>query len=485
MSQLGGQLRRLGKHSLIYGLGGLVSRILAVLLLPLYTHYLSPADYGQIETLVALVTVLTIVLRLGISSAFFRFYFDADDPAGRRLVLRTSFWFTMAMATLGLALVAGLAGPISELLFDTPDAADLVRASAVALWAQMNYEQLTSLFRVEERSVAFVLASLTNVLLTVGGTIVLVVVLGKGPLGVIVGNFTGTLIVYLALLGYRREQLGLQLDRPLLREMNSFGLPLVPSALLLWVTSFSDRFFLVKLTDTTDVGLYSVGVRIASAMVLVLTAFRMAWPAFAFSIQDDGEAKRTYAWVLTYLVALATWAATGLTLLAPWLVGWLAAPRFASASSVVGPLAFAAVALGGYVVISIGIGRSRRTQFNWVITGAAAVVNVALNFALIPPYGMMGAAAATVAAYTVMFAGMAWWSQRVYPVPYQWRRVATAAAAGLALVLAGKLLGGGLPVAAVLALAYPLALVPLGFYLPAERRAIRLRLRSRRPRAAR
>ncbi len=485
MSQLGGQLRRLGKHSLIYGLGGLVSRILAVLLLPLYTHYLSPADYGQIETLVALVTVLTIVLRLGISSAFFRFYFDADDPAGRRLVLRTSFWFTMAMATLGLALVTGLATPISRLLFDTGAAADLVRASAVALWAQMNYEQLTSLFRVEERSVAFVLASLANVLLTVGGTILLVVVLGKGPLGVIVGNFTGTLIVYLALLGYRREQLGLQLDRPLLREMNSFGLPLVPSALLLWVTSFSDRFFLVKLTDTTDVGLYSVGVRIASAMVLVLTAFRMAWPAFAFSIQDDGEAKRTYAWVLTYLIALATWAATTLTLLAPWLVGWLAAPRFASASSVVGPLAFAAVALGGYVVISIGIGRSRRTQFNWVITGAAAVVNVALNFALIPPYGMMGAAAATVAAYTVMFAGMAWWSQRVYPVPYQWRRVATAAAAGLALVLAGKLLGGGLPVAAVLALAYPLALVPLGFYLPAERRAIRLRLRSRRPRAAR
>ena len=485
MSQLGGQLKRLGKHSLIYGLGGLVSRILAVLLLPLYTHYLSPADYGQIETLVALVIVLTIILRFGISSAFFRFYFDADDPAGRRLVLRTSFWFTMAMATLGLVLVVGLAGPISQLLFGSTGAADLVRASAVALWAQMNYEQLTSLFRVEERSVAFVLASLTNVLLTVGGTILLVVVLDRGPLGVIVGNFTGTLLVYLALLGYRREQLGLQLDRPLLREMNRFGMPLVPSALLLWVTSFSDRFFLVKLTDTAEVGLYSVGVRIASAMVLVLTAFRMAWPAFAFSIRDDNEAKRTYAWVLTYLVALAAWVAAALTLLSPWLVGWLAAPRFESASRVVGPLAFAAVALGGYIVISIGIGRARRTQFNWVITGIAAIVNVALNFALIPPYGMMGAAAATVAAYTVMFAGMAWWSQRVYPVPYQWRRVVTAAAAGVALAVIGKLVGGGLPVAIALALVYPLALALLGFYLPVERRAIGVRLRSRLMRTAR
>ena len=128
------------------------------------------------------------------------------------------------------------------------------------------------------------------------------VVLDKGPLGVIVGNFMGTLIVYLALLGYRREQLGLQVSWPLLRKMNHFGLPLVPSALLLWVTNFSDRFFLVKLTDTSEVGLYSVGVRIASAMVLLLTAFRTAWPAFAYSIKSDDEAKQTYAWVLTYLV---------------------------------------------------------------------------------------------------------------------------------------------------------------------------------------
>ena len=92
---LSGQLKRLGRHSAIYGLGGLVSRILAVLLLPLYTNYLTPSDYGQIETLLALTTVMTIILRFGISSAFFRFYFDVEDDTGRRLVLRTSFWFTM------------------------------------------------------------------------------------------------------------------------------------------------------------------------------------------------------------------------------------------------------------------------------------------------------------------------------------------------------------------------------------------------------
>jgi O-antigen/teichoic acid export membrane protein len=254
-------------------------------------------------------------------------------------------------------------------------------------------------------------------------------------------------------------------------------MPLVPTALFLWTTNFSDRIFLVKLADTDEVGLYSVGVRIASAMVLLLTAFRLAWPAFAYSIDDEREAKRTYAYVLTYLVALTTWVATGLALLSPWIVDWIAAPAFAESSRVVGPLAFATVAFAAYIVVAIGVGRAKRTQFNWVVTGAAAAVNIALNLLLIPRYGMMGAAIATVAAYSTMFVGMVWWSQRIYPVPYQWRRVATAAGAGLALVAIGKLTDAGLAVALPLALVYPLALLPLGFYLPAERKAIGRRLR--------
>jgi O-antigen/teichoic acid export membrane protein len=474
---LGAELKRLGKHSAIYGLGGLVSRILAVLLLPLYTRYLSPSDYGKVETLIALTTVIGIALRMGIHSAFFRFYFDSKDAADRRRVVRTSFWFTMAMATAGLIGGLLLAAPLSDALFGSSEDSELVMAAFVGLWAGMNYEQLTSLFRVEERSVAFVSASLANILLTIGSTLLLVVVLDQGPIGVIVGNFTGTLIVYAVLLGYRREQLGLEFDRGLLREMNHFGIPLVPTALFLWVTNFSDRLFLVRLADTTEVGLYSVGVRIASALVLLLTAFRLAWPAFAYSIDDDHEAKRTYAFVLTYLVALTTWVATGLALLSPWIVDWIAAPAFAESSRVVGPLAFSTVAFAAYIVVAIGVGRSKRTQFNWIVTGAAALVNIALNLLLIPSYGMMGAAIATVAAYSTMFAGMVWWSQRIYPVPYQWRRVLTAASTGLALVAVGKLTEVGLVIAVPLALVYPLALLPLGFYLPAERRAIGSRLR--------
>lgn len=467
------QLARLARHSAIYGLGAVVSRLIGVFLLPVVTHYLPRADLGAVDTLIALSVVLVIVLRAGISMAFFRFYFDAVDDAARTTVVRTSFWFTMTMATTGLVVGALLAPQISELLFSTHARANLVRTAFVLLWAQMNYEQLTSLFRVEERSISYVAATLTNVLITVGATILLVAVWHKGAIGVIVGNFTGTLIVYFVLLAYRRFQLGLEFDRRLFREMQRFGVPLVPSGLALWAIDFADRFFLIKLKSASEVGLYSVGVRITTAILLLLIALRTAWPAFAYSIKEDAEAKRTYAFVLTYVLFAACWAAVTLSLLAPWLVRLLTAPAYYSGSRVVPLLAFGATAFIGFNVMSIGIGRAKKTQFNWVVTGFAALIALGLNLALIPPYGMIGAAISTLVAYTVMFVGMTARAQQVFPVPYQWRRLATVIGAAVALTVVGKWLHVPLAGALALSAVYPLVLLPLGFYLPVELRRIR------------
>ena len=467
------RLKELLRHSAIYGLGSIVARILGVLLLPLYTRYLSPGDYGLIETLVALSAVLAALVAQGMKSAFFRFYFDSAEEERRLLVVRTAFWYVVAAATAVLVLGVSLARPISWLLFGTNDHAGLVVAAFVGLWAAMNYEQMTSLFRVEQRSTAYVAATLANVGVTIAATVLLVVVFDKGPLGVIVGNFTGTLIVYAALLVYSRGRLGLQFDRPLYRAMNRFGLPLVPSALALWLTNFSDRFFLVKLADPHEVGLYSIGVRIASAILLLLTAFRMAWPAFAYSIEDDREAQRTYSFVLTYVVFVTCWLALALGLLAPWIVRLIATRPFYPAQNVVAPLAFGAAAFGAYIVVQIGTGRARRTGSNWLVTGLGALVNVALNLALIPSFGRAGAAVATVTAYTLLFLVMAWRANRVFPVSYQWRRVATLAVAAVGLTVLGKALDAPLALALALTAAYPLVLALLGFYLPAERRRLR------------
>ena len=482
---LASQLLELTRHSFVYGVGGIVSRFLAVLLLPIYTRYLNPADYGAITTLIAGSAVATVILRAGAGYGFIRFWYDSDDPAYRKRLLRTIFWFQMLMATLGLAFCVAFAPQIASWLrLDTPtqplssSGTSLVIATGILLWVNVNYAQLTNLFRAEQRSSAFAIATLFNIGITVPLSILFVVHYQLGPLGLLVGNFSGTLIVYVVLVVYRREQLGLQFDRSLLRAVNRFGLPLVPSALALWVTNFGDRFMLVRLLPHTGLhqaGLYSLAVNIGSVMVLIFTAFQTAWPAFAYSISEEKDAKRAYSYVLTYLMLLASWAAVGLSLLAPWIVQILAPtkPGFWPAAEAVPALAFSSAFYAGFVVVTIGASRVKKTQFNWVAAAAGAALNLGLNFWLIPAYGMLGAAYATLAAYALLLLIRTWNAQSVYRVPYQWRRVAVVLVAAGALTALGKVLPSSLALAIGLSLVYPFALALLGFYSPVERARLR------------
>jgi O-antigen/teichoic acid export membrane protein len=469
--RLGAELKRLARHSAIYGLGGLVSRILATLLLPLYTHYLPPNAYGRVEIVTAATAVLAIVLQMGISSAFFRYYFDATERAGKLTVVRTSFWFTMATSTVGLVLGLAFASPVSHWLGLGHDPG-LVRAGAVGLWAQTNYQQLTALFRVEERSTSYAIASVSNVLITVAAMVVFVSTFHWGAIGLVAGNFTGTLCVYLVLLGYRREQLGLEFDRELFRKMQHFGMPLVPSALALWAINFIDREFVSWYKGNAEVGVYSAALKVSTVITFVMIAFRTAWPAFAYSIEDDREAKRTYAFVLTYLLAFTSWVALAFGALAPWIVELLTNPRYQRADKGVALLVFAETLYAGYVVLAIGSGRARRTQLNWVVSGFGALVNVGFNFWLIPRWGMVGASISQVISYFALFVGMTMYAQRVYPVPYQWRRVMTCIGVAAALSIAARAAHLPLALSFLLVLAYPFALAALGFYLPAERQRL-------------
>ena len=277
----------------------------------------------------------------------------------------------MTMATFGLVVGSIFAhADLARCCSRPTRSANLVRAALVLLWAQMNYEQLTSLFRVEERSVSYVAATLANVIITVVATILLVAVWHKGAIGVIVGNFTGTLAVYFVLLGYRRFQLGLEFDRGLFRQMQRFGLPLVPSGLALWVIDLSDRFFLVHMKGLAETGLYSVGVRISTA--ILLRADRAADGLAGLRLLDQGRRRgqahvrvRAHLRALRLLLALAGALAARAVARAPA----DDAEVLRAAAEVVPLLVFGGTAFIAFNVMSIGIGRAKKTQFNWVVTG--------------------------------------------------------------------------------------------------------------------
>jgi O-antigen/teichoic acid export membrane protein len=246
----------------------------------------------------------------------------------------------------------------------------------------------------------------------------------------------------------------------------------------MWVTNFGDRLMLSKLLHgpfrLTELGQYSLATKIASAMVLLFTAFQIAWPAFAYSIEDEDEAKRAFSYVLTYLLLVACWAAIALSLFAPWLVHWLGRqPGYWPAERAIPALAFSSVCFAGFIVVTVSAGRTKRTGFNWIAATVAAAINFGLNLWFIPAWGMLGAAYATLIAYVALMAIRTVSAQKIYPVAYQWRRVAMVVGSAVALTVLGEAAGHSLPLAFALTLVYPLVLAVLGFYSPAERRRLK------------
>ncbi len=352
----------------------------------------------------------------------------------------------MGAATITLAAGELFAPQISHWLYGSGEHTDLVRAAFVGLWATMNYDQLTALFRVEERSVSYSIASLANVVVTIGMTILLVVVLDQGPLGVLVGNFSGTLAVYAVLLAYRRTQLGLEFDRGVFWKMTEWGMPLVPSVIALNAIDFADRFLLVRFKGQHELG--PVRDRDADLCGAPVRARRVPHRLARVRVLDPrGQRARgaPTASSLTYVTFFSSWAALALGLAAPWIVRLLTTPDFYGGARVVPMLSFAFVVFGAYVVVVTSIGRVGRRGSNWIITGIAAVIGVLLNLALIPPFGMTGAAVSMLLSYFLIFLGMTWKAQRVFHVHYQWRRLATAAGTAAGLTVIGKLVDGGLP----------------------------------------
>lgn len=476
---MSGYLRRLATTGAAYTAASILSKLIAVALLPLYTRHLSPSDYGAAEVMFAAVVSASIVFRFGVIEALLRFYYKDDEDPGR--VVSSSFAALFWFATIAGLVALPFAGPISEALL-AEEAADLARISIGGLWVLTMFEYLLTLFRLEERARAFFLATTLNVLATIAVTIVLVVGEDEGARGLLLGSYATGAISCLALIAIHRRRLSLRIDRALLRRLMRFGLPTMPAELSLYGLNFVDRIIIVRSVGLAEAGLYSLAVKFAQAVNVLVRGFQLAWPPLAYSIRDDGEARRAYALTVTLFVAGCAFVVTGMWLFSRWIVRALAAPEFFDSYEAVGLIATGVSLYALYMVLLVILGRTGRTEFNLPATVAALAANVALNLLLVPPLGIVGAGLALVASYLVVVALMYLFTQRLFPVRYEWLRLARVVAVAAGLVGLGELVAppdgaDGFLIRAALLAAYPVALLATGFF-SAEERAWLARLRQ-------
>ena len=274
-------LKRLARLSLAYGTADVLAQGINFLLLPLYTSFLTPADYGALALLLLLSTFLKILFRAGLDSGFMRIHYDLKDTESKARFAGTVALFSAGLSTLGFAIFWAFSPAGSLALFGSPGQTLWVRLVAFDLLASSFAFVPLTLLRIEERAALFSTYSLirhaTNTVLKV-----ILLTLGFGVSGVLVSDAVASVILSVCLFFELKSRARLAFDWPPLREALRFGLPKVPHGLLVQTLNLADRRILGAYASRAEVGIYHMGGSFASAMKFPLSAFEPAWQPFVF-----------------------------------------------------------------------------------------------------------------------------------------------------------------------------------------------------------
>lgn len=423
-------LRQLGTNSSIYAATSVLQRGLQFMLLPLYTHYLSPSAYGVLAIVTAVNGVLSIFFTLGLTSAVTRFYFEYQDQPE----LLARFWGTILVFV--MALSAALAG-LLLLLGDAilrPFIGEVpfwpfVALGVTATFFQPFFLTFLAVLQMRNQALRYAAVSLANFGLTAALTIFLVAQLGWGASGPLAATLAASVVFFAVSLWMLRDNLRLCMDWRHLKKALRYSLPLVPHSVSAQLTAFSDRLVLNHYLGTASTGLYSVGAMFALVIEVGAQSVNRAYVPLTMAALKRGSANdmEQIRTVGTLFVGVFCMLGTGVAALAPELLMLLVSPAYQAAAGIVPLLAFAAVANSFYFLfVNILFYDHSAVRMIPLGTASAALVNLALLLLLVPPYGMAGAMWAALGSQilaTILIAAIA---RKYEPVRWPYARYALA-----------------------------------------------------------
>ncbi|MGH2358607.1 MAG: oligosaccharide flippase family protein [Candidatus Limnocylindria bacterium] len=446
---------RLSRDLLVYGVGEVVVKAFGLITIPVYTRVFSPDEYGALSVVLTLGGLFIAVVALGGDSAFVRYFLAARTLEERRVVTTTWIGFLGVWALLAAVGLIPFAGSIAELAIGPRGDGVMVAIALLLTPIRLINMMCAQVLRNEFRAVAFTVLNVAALGLMVALSIGAAVGLDLGIRGVLIG----TLVAEAAMLPVRlitaRHMIGTRVSRRTLGTLLAYGIPLVPASLAYWVFMTSDRVLLANLSTLAQVGLFSVATSLVNLTQIAVTALGQAWsPHAVHAYEEDRDgAAQLFGRMMTYVLGAFGLLAVGITAFAPALVDLLTGDEYTAAASAVGPLAIGMVAYASTQVTAGGITLTGRTAYLALLSWVAAIINVVLNLLLIPPFGMLGAAWASAAAYVGLTLAYAATSQRLWPVAYEARRGLFLAGLTLAFVVGASLLPGSTSGGALAALA--------------------------------
>ena len=440
------RIRELPTNMAIYGLGDVAISIVNFLLLGLYVKYLSAEDYGVLGLLGSVEVVAKIIFRFGLDGSFMRFFYDCHTEEERQRLASTIFFFLLAVNGAVLVVLLAATPDLSRAMFSTAHQSTALRLVLLNTFAIGFTFIPFHVLRIERRSTTFSLLTLARSTLTVMLRLVLVVGFHMAVVGVVLADVFVTAALMVVLLRWFAPLIRPVFSRADLRKALAFGAPRVPHAAAQQVMAVADKPILTLFASVQDIGVYSMAVSFGLTQKLFLSAFESAWAPFYYATMREPDAGRVFRIVTTYGVAVLALLTVGLSVVgrdvaAAMTHGFFIAPddpRWQAIGSIIAWTAVGVLLQGVYLLTSIGLNITKRTEYYPIATMAAAVTNVGLNFLLIPRFGIVAAGWANAAAYGVQAILGAAFSQRFYPVAYEWGRLARVALFAVLAYVAGR-----------------------------------------------
>lgn len=430
-------IQRFFKDSVIYGFSSVLSRGISFFLLPVYARTLSPHEYGVLDYLSILGSFVAVIVALEIAQGVARFVSEnVSDKTACREYASTSLWFTLGAYAIFLSLIAAFHDSISHLLFDETESGLLVLLASTSYCISGILYLVQGQLRWELRPMQHAIVSIVMSVLTACFSIVFIVFLKWGVTGALTALIlSGSLSSMLALY-YTRASYGLAFSKEKLKEMLHFSLPLVISSVSVVGAVYVDRIFIRELIGLADVGYYGVAWRISLIITLALMGIQSAITPLVYNHYKEPETPKNIERIFRYFVAFAGMIYLTICLFLPYIFAVMVGPGYDPAMAVV-PVLCLSVLFSGMYIFAPGIGIAKKTKHFTIINIVGFFLNIGLNFVMVPLWGIVGAAAATLISSIVILVCLLKLSQKYYYVPHNWAVILASVFGTIAIVALG------------------------------------------------
>lgn len=455
-------IKRLGKETLIYGTSTVLARLLNFCLVPFYTYYLQPAQYGAIATVFAAIALLSVVFLFGLDQSYLRFASEAEN---KHKVFRQCFYGVLANALVLGGLLYIFAPEVSLWWGLGENFGPFQLAAAILFLDVLNMIAFTKL-RLERRAWYFAGVRAFSIVINVALNVFFLAVLHRGPNSILWANIGASLASLIVLTpvwwGELKGYKPFAFDWKLQKEMWSFAWPFVPAGVASLLVSVIDKPILVHLVGTEQVGIYQANFKIGVFMMLLVSMFDQAWRPFFLAHAKDNDAKDTFAKVLSFFFALGSWFLLGISFLMPDLIQsnlfgnfHLIGPDYWGGLSIIPLIVTGYFFYGLYINFMVGPVITKKTRVLMWITLLGAAASITTNLTLVPHIGILGAGWAVAVSYAVMAAALFTFTQKVYPIPYEYKKLAVMLLVCLATVGMARYFGGNVWAEVILLTLYP------------------------------